>query len=128
MPQNVKHTAIDEIHWVNAAEAFLATRILHSTHALYMGGTSGAAFLVGRWWAQQHPDAMVVALLPDEGYRYQDTIYNAHWLRQNHVLLEQLPPDPGLVSHPGEVGDNWSYMRWQRRTYEQVLHHPFLVK
>jgi cysteine synthase len=64
MLKNVHHTVFDEIHWVNAAEAFLATRILYRTHALYMGGTSGAAFLVGRWWARQHPDATVVALLP----------------------------------------------------------------
>ncbi|MBV8693954.1 MAG: cysteine synthase family protein [Chloroflexi bacterium] len=126
MPKNVAHMAFDEIHWVNAAEAFLATRILHRTHALYMGGTSGAAFLVSRWWAQQHPNATVVALLPDEGYRYQDTIYNDDWLRQHNALLTQLPEQPCLVSHPHEVNENWSYMLWKRRTYEQVLHYPFL--
>jgi len=125
MPKNLDHSVFDEIHWVSAAEAFKATRLLHRQHALFMGGTSGAAYLVARWWAQQNPNATVVAILPDEGYRYQDTIYNDQWLRDQGAWLDQLPTEPKLVSYPIEVQSSWSRIRWQRRTYFQVLGHPF---
>ena len=121
MPENVVHTTFDEIHWVSAAEAFLATRVLHRTHALFMGGTSGAAFIAARWWAAEHPDAKVVVIFPDEGYRYQSSIYNDAWLQQNGVWLESLPDEPRLSAHPMEAGPRWSRLLWNRRTYEEVM-------
>ena len=125
MPENLDHKAFDEVHWVSAAEGFAATRQLHAGHALYMGPTSGAAYLVAQWWAKQHPDATVVVTLPDEGYRYQDTVYDDAWLRANDAWLPKLPPRPHLVDHPLEAGDEWTCMRWNRRPYEQVLGSPF---
>jgi S-sulfo-L-cysteine synthase (3-phospho-L-serine-dependent) len=127
MPSNVNHKVFDEVHWVTAAEAFLATRVLHRSTALFMGGTSGAAYLVGRWQARRHPDARVVILLPDEGYRYQDTIYNDDWLKENNVWLAELPDDPTLVGHPLEVTDGWSQMFWGRRSYDELMN-PVAVK
>lgn len=121
MPTNLDHSIFDEVHWVSAAEAFLATRILHRVHGLYMGGTSGAAYLVARWWAQQHPDARVVVLFPDEGYRYQETIYNDEWLHRQGIWLSELPVEPQSVAHPADAGPQWSSIQWNRRTYEQVL-------
>jgi cysteine synthase A len=76
MPPNVDHAAFDWVHWVGAPAAFRATRQLHRDHALYMGPTSGAAYLVADWWARQHPDSLTAVLLPDEGHRYQDTVYD----------------------------------------------------
>ena len=127
MPNNVDHTAFDEVHWVSAAEAFLATRLLHRTKTLYMGGTSGAAYMVARWWADQHPDARVVVLLPDEGYRYQDSIYNDEWLRANGLLAPSLPIEPQLISEPGQACSDWSCIMWRRRKYEEVVGAPFAV-
>lgn len=121
MPANLDHTCFDEVHWVSAPEAFLATRRLHQIHALYRGPTSGAAFLAARWWAQQHPDARVVVFLPDEGYRYQDTVHDDAWLRARSALLPRLPEVPALVTHPKEAGPGWSRMSWGRRTYEEVM-------
>jgi cysteine synthase len=125
MPQNLDHTAFDEIHWVTGPEAFLATRQLHRSHALFAGPTSGAAYMVARWLAQEHPGARVAALFPDEGYRYQDTVYDDAWLRSNGALLERLPRGPASCVHPGEVEGRWSRLDWRRRTYEQVLGGPF---
>ncbi len=121
LPENVRHTVFDEVHWVGAAEAFRATHELHTSRAMFMGGTSGAAYLVASWWARDHPDATVVCLLPDEGYRYQDTVYNTRWLNENHLLLETLPLQPTLVEHPDEVADSWSCVLWGRRTRDAVL-------
>lgn len=125
MPGNLDHHSFDEVHWVSAAEAFRSTRSLHSQHALYMGATSGAAFLVARWWARQHPDATVVALLPDEGYRYQSTVYDDAWLRCQRVWLHRLPQEPRLVARPADAEQHWSRIPWNRRSYEEVVGHPF---
>lgn len=121
MPANLDHTVFDEVHWVSAAEAFHATRILHRDKALFMGGTSGAAYMVASWWARHHPDAKVVVVLPDEGYRYQSTIYDEQWLRRNGLLLSGLPPEPNLVAHPRRAERCWSRFGWNRRSYERIL-------
>jgi cysteine synthase A len=121
MPRNVDHSVFDEIHWVDAAAGFAATRALHKQHALYMGPTSGTAYLVARWWARQNPEATVVVVLPDEGYRYQDTVYDDKWLHEQNLWLTDLPESPVRVTHPLEAGTEWTYMDWNRRTYEQVL-------
>jgi S-sulfo-L-cysteine synthase (3-phospho-L-serine-dependent) len=116
------------VHWVSAAEAFHSTNLLFRTHGLFMGGTSGAAYLVADWWAQQNPDTTVVCILPDKGYRYKESIYNDQWLRDTEVWLDRLPAEPCLVSAPSEavVNKNWCRMLWERRSYEQVIGHPFL--
>lgn len=122
MPPNLDHTVFDEVHWVTAAEAFRATRELHRARALFMGGTSGAAYLAARWLARGRPEENVVVLLPDEGYRYQETIYKDEWLRENDVWLTELPGEPEPVGHPAEVSaGRWSRMEWRRRSYGEVM-------
>jgi S-sulfo-L-cysteine synthase (3-phospho-L-serine-dependent) len=121
MPQNLDHTVFDEVHWVMAAEAFAATRELHRRHALYLGPTSGAAYLVAQWWARQNPSETVVCLFPDEGYRYQDTVYDDAWLRANNAWLPSLPDAPRQVARPQEICAEWSWMHWNRATYKQVM-------
>ena len=128
LPSNLDHSIFDEVHWVSAAEAFHATRRLHKQHALFQGGTSGAAYMVADWWARHNPGAKVVALLPDEGYRYQETIYNDDWLRANNLWLTTLPSEPRLVNSPEDAGPKWSRMFWNRRTYEQAMGRSFETK
>jgi S-sulfo-L-cysteine synthase (3-phospho-L-serine-dependent) len=123
MPPNVDHTAFEWVHWVGAAEAFRATRELHREHALFMGPTSGAAYLVADWWAREHPDAVAAVILPDEGYRYQDTVYDDDWLDAKGVRLERLPQAPVEWSHPRD-GDGWSCLHWRRRSFAQVVGFP----
>ncbi len=127
MPANVNHSAFDEVHWVSAEEGFAATRALHRQHALYMGPTSGAAYLVAQWWAETHPSKNVVALFPDEGYRYQNTSYDDEWLRTNNVWRSGMPSGPKRIDHPLEANGEWCCMNWNRRTYEQVMGRPFQV-
>jgi cysteine synthase len=116
MPPNVDHTAFDWVHWVGAAEAFSATRQLHRDHALFMGPTSGAAYLVADWWARRHPDALTAVVLPDEGHRYQDTVYDDAWLASRGLTLAALPADPMEWSRISDGDDRWSCYRWRRRT------------
>ncbi|WP_406320100.1 pyridoxal-phosphate dependent enzyme [Streptomyces sp. NBC_01637] len=124
VPPNVRHAAYDEVHWTGPAEVFQATRELHARHALYMGPTSGAAYLVARWYAERHPDAQVVALLPDEGHRYQDTVYQDDWLASQGFLDKPYATEPRSVTHPGAALGGWARMDWRRRTLEDALHTP----
>ncbi|MFF5205891.1 cysteine synthase family protein [Streptosporangium sp. NPDC000396] len=121
LPANVQHTAYDEVHWVNAGETFHATRRLLAEKCLFMGPTSGAAYLVAKSWAAEHPDAKVVVMLPDEGNRYQENVYSDEWLRDNGINLA-VPAEPVPVNHPRDVGTTWSRMAWQRRELHEVLH------
>jgi cysteine synthase len=126
MPRNLDHACFDEVHWVTAGDAFRATRELHRDHALFMGATSGAAFHAARWWGRANPGRTVVAVLPDEGYRYQDTVYNDMWLHQQGLLHHRSAAEPELVQHPRDGGDGWTRMLWGRRSYEEVMGGPFV--
>lgn len=125
MPPNLDHTIFDEVHWVSAAAAFRATREIHRKHALFVGPTSGATFLAADWWASRNPDSITVALLPDEGYRYIDTVYQDSWLTENGLDLSKLPDEPQLVSYPHEAKPEWANIMWNRRTYKEVLGNKF---
>jgi cysteine synthase len=124
LPPNVDHSAFDWVHWVDAAEAFRATRQLHQDHALFMGPTSGAAYLVADWWARQHPESVAAVILPDEGHRYQDTVYHDAWLEANGACLERIPRAPVEWSGPRATGKGWSCLRWGRRSYAEVMGLP----
>jgi cysteine synthase A len=121
MPPNLDHSAFDEVHWVSDREGFAATRALHRRHALYMGPTSGAAWMVASWKARAEPDRRVVVLLPDEGHRYQDTVYDDAWLRRQGLGLRRLPNRPVEVDAPDDGGPEWSWLRWDRRRFEAVV-------
>jgi cysteine synthase A len=121
MPANLDHRIFDYVHWCAAPAAYRATRELHQRHALFMGPTSGAAYMVGRWWAQKNPDAVTVVMLPDEGHRYQDTVYNDEWLASNGHRDQPAPSEPASVDRPWHVAAAWTAFRWGRRPYADVM-------
>jgi cysteine synthase len=119
-PGNVRYTAYDEVHWVTAAEAFRGTHALYRDHALFMGPTSGASYLAGAWWAHHHPDHKVLMILPDEGHRYQRTVYSKEWLSSQGIDMTETTGEPVLVTHPRDTPLRWSRLVWGRRSYEEV--------
>lgn len=121
LPTNLNHRLFDLVHWVAAPEAFRATRQLHYQTALFCGGTSGAAWMVAAHLARENPRATVVCLFPDDGFRYADTIYNDDYLTAHGLYLDVLPSAPREVEHPVDAGPSWSWIRWDRRSYEDVL-------
>ena len=120
-PKNLDHTVFDEVHWVTAAEAFLATRLLHRKTALFCGPTSGAAWMVASLWARQHASSKVVCIFPDDGYRYVDTVYDDSYLASNDLYLQTLPTAPLEVDDPLAAGPVWSSMQWSRRSFDDVI-------
>lgn len=121
MPRNVDHRVFDQVHWCTAGEAYTATRELHRRTGLFMGPTSGAAYLVGRWWAARHPDGLGVVMMPDEGYRYQDTVYDDAWLAGRGCLGHVLPAEPAVTADPAGAGPTWTAFDWNRRDYDRVM-------
>lgn len=120
MPGNLDHQAFDEVHWVTAAEAYTATRLLHRTTGLFRGGTSGACWLVAQHWAARHPRARTLCLFADDGHRYVDSIYDDAYLAQERLWLDALPTAPVEVESPRDAGPRWTFMHWGRRPYEEV--------
>jgi cysteine synthase A len=120
VPANLDHTQFDEVHWVTPADAYAATRRLHRNHAVFMGPTSGASYLVGSWWAARNPDQVTVIVLPDEGYRYLDTVYDDAWLASNGWPVAEPAAGPMTVREPGPSGPGWSRLAWGRRSLDDV--------
>ncbi|OBQ86462.1 pyridoxal-phosphate dependent enzyme [Mesorhizobium sp. WSM3873] len=124
IPSNVDHRHFDEVHWLTPAEAFDATHRLHRDHGLFMGPTGGAAYRVANWWSQRNPGKKVVAIFPDEGHRYVETVYNEDWLASVSGWLQSMREEPVAVAAPTEELTGWSYFAWGRRTLDEVLSSP----
>jgi cysteine synthase A len=120
LPKNLDHTAFNEVHWVTAGEAYTATRLLHRQTSLFRGGTSGAAWMVARYWAEKHPRKKVVCLFPDDGTRYVHDIYSDDYMGRNGYWQE-LPTGPDFVSSPGQAVGRWTAMDWGRRHYAETV-------
>ncbi|MFC3965636.1 pyridoxal-phosphate dependent enzyme [Nocardia jiangsuensis] len=120
LPPNLDHTAFDEIHWCTEGEAYASTRRLHRRHAVFQGPTSGAAFRVAEHVAAREPEAKVVVMLPDQGYRYQATVYNDEWLAQRGHSPNPVSTPPVELTHPAIEPRRWSYFAWRRRTFQEV--------
>jgi len=120
-PGNLDHQVVDEVHWCAAGPAYAATRELHRRHALFQGPTSGAAYLVARWWAAANPAALTVVMLPDEGHRYLDTVYDDGWLADR---AGPVPAAPVPVATPAATAGPWTTYRWARRAYDEVVGVP----
>jgi len=120
LPSNLDHRVFDSVHWCSASAAYAATRELHRRHALFMGPTSGASYLVARWWAQANPGALTVAMMPDEGHRYQDTVFDDAWLAAAGHRGDA-PAEPTPVDEPSRLGGGWTTFDWSHRYYDEVM-------
>ncbi|MFP4896987.1 pyridoxal-phosphate dependent enzyme [Paraburkholderia sp. EG304] len=131
VPSNVDHTQFDEIHWLTPVEVFHATHRLHRHHGLFMGPTSGAAYKVADWWSRKNPGKKVVAIFPDEGHRYVETVYDENWLSSVPGWAASVPREPMVVETPTQEMTVWSTYAWRRRTLDQVLssliHEPPMI-
>jgi cysteine synthase len=120
VPGNLDHATFDDVHWVSAAEAFTATRMLYRNTTLFQGPTSGASWLVGQWYARKYPDARVLCIFPDSGERYLDTVYDDTYLNEHGVRIDQRLPEPVNITRPTDGSHSWSKMAWNRRTLSEV--------
>jgi cysteine synthase A len=120
LPGNLDHSAFDWVHWLSANEGFhAASRLLHET-TLKRGPTSAAAYLVAKWYAEHFPDKLVVAVFPDDGSRYEHTVFDPLWMETNGYRADRLVEAPTIVERPLQAKGGWAMMSWRRRTLAEV--------
>ncbi|NUC73264.1 cysteine synthase A [Haloterrigena sp. SYSU A558-1] len=73
VPDILRTELIDEVRAVEAADAKEASRKLGRTEGLLVGISAGAALSAAAEYASEHPDELVVTVLPDTGERYLST-------------------------------------------------------
>jgi len=75
----------DDLHALEVIEerdTIQMCRYMARENGLLFGGSTGTVLAgVMAWKDRIHPDATVVAISPDAGERYLDTIYNDDWVR-----------------------------------------------
>ena len=119
-PQNLIHEYYDQVHWLNAECAYKSTRALHSSKAIFSGPTTGAAYHVAQWIAENNQNEKVIFISPDTGSRYTSTVYNDNWLKENNMDISK-NSKPMCIQSLAEANEPWSYINWDRRSYDAVI-------
>jgi len=87
-----------------------------------MGPTSGAAALVAHWVATTLPDAQVAVIMPDEGHRHAETVYNDEWLSALPGWPCKEPSEPRTLTTIAPAAETqWTRFLWLRRSLDDVL-------
>jgi len=89
IPSIYDFSVIDDMVKVTDKESFLMARRLVREEGLFCGGSSGSAVEGALKYAldqQLGPDALVVVLLPDSGYRNLGKVFDDEWMRENRFL------------------------------------------
>ncbi|RAL21398.1 PLP-dependent cysteine synthase family protein [Thermoflavimicrobium daqui] len=109
--QNVDFSVIDYVHWLNDEEAFASTLQLARNEHIFAGNSSGSVYMVACWLASQvSQDCHIVAIFPDRGDRYTDTIYNHQYREQKGLEELSIPKEPQYVDL-NSVVTSWSYAK-----------------
>jgi cysteine synthase A len=76
---------------VTDLECVIGCRLLARREAILVGGSSGAVIMAINQLRPAIPDgATCVAILPDRGERYLDTIYSDSWVEEHFGSLSPL--------------------------------------
>lgn len=124
LPGNLLHEAFDEIHWLGANEAYQAAHRLHRETSLKRGPTSGAAYLVAKWYAERFSQSKVLAVFPDDSNRYEHNVYDPVWMQEHNYRAELAAVEPTLVHYPLRANGGWCRFEWNRRSLTEVLESP----
>ncbi|MER6546715.1 pyridoxal-phosphate dependent enzyme [Streptomyces sp. NPDC001250] len=108
IPGNLDYSEIDEIHWLNDREAFVATRDLARAEGIFAGNSSGSVYQVLKYLAATvAPGTRVVGIFPDRGDRYVDAIYDDGYWQQAGLAELPLRTEPLQVSYGTQVS-SWA--------------------
>lgn len=78
---------VDNHEKVNDYNAFKTTRDLATKEGLLLGGSSGAVVYAAIKIADQLEESGgVLAVCPDNGTKYLDTIFNDEWLKEHNLF------------------------------------------
>jgi N-(2-amino-2-carboxyethyl)-L-glutamate synthase len=94
-PPLCESLAIDECVHVTDADCVAGCRRLVSREAILAGGSSGGVLAAVEKLQERIPDgATCVAILPDRGERYLDTLFDDDWVREHVGDIEHLWREP----------------------------------
>lgn len=111
-PENFDASVIDHAYWCGDEEAFNTCHLLARCEGMLLGGSSGAAVFIALRVAELLGEGSnVVAVSPDGGDRYLDTIYDDTWWEAKRLpryasveeLRDRFPkyqPVPGSTLRP----------------------------
>lgn len=108
IPPLCKEELVDAVVRVSAADCIVGCRRLMRDEAILAGGSSGGVITaVERWRNRIPPGANCVAILPDRGERYLDTVYSDEWVLEKVGNIFHLWQDEGFGLPPTEVNEPW---------------------
>jgi N-(2-amino-2-carboxyethyl)-L-glutamate synthase len=83
-PAQLDESFVDEVVLVEEADTIRTCRRL-AKHGFLFGGSTGTVVFAAINWLKQHnaTDVTAVAIAPDLGERYVDTIYNNEWVQEH---------------------------------------------
>lgn len=82
MPPLFRADNLHALEVIEERDTIQMCRYMARENGLLFGGSTGTVLAgVMAWKDRIHPDATVVAISPDAGERYLDTIYNDEWVR-----------------------------------------------
>lgn len=106
---NIDYSVIDEVHWLSDGEAFGGCRELARREGIFAGGSSGAVYIVASWIVEEVGEGgQVVAILPDRGDRYADTIFSDSFLAQHGLLGCSAAWKPTTIRYGVDIAERWS--------------------
>jgi len=109
VPANVDPTVIDEVHWLSDGEAFGWTLELARREKIFAGNSSGSVYAVACWLSPQLPEsAKIVAILPDRGDRYFNTIYSEEYRVRKGFDVRSIARTPQEITY-GTPVTSWSF-------------------
>lgn len=82
-PETYDPSLVERYEMVDDAEAFAMTRRLAVEEGILVGGSCGMAVVGALRVAAEHPDRLVVVILPDSGRSYLSKIFNDEWMADN---------------------------------------------
>lgn len=82
-PETYDPSLVERYEMVDDAEAFAMTRRLAIEEGILVGGSCGMAVVGALRVAVEHPDRLVVVILPDSGRSYLSKIFNDEWMADN---------------------------------------------
>ncbi|MDT9002104.1 2,3-diaminopropionate biosynthesis protein SbnA [Paucibacter sp. APW11] len=92
-PEIFNPAGLHALELVAEADAIAMCRYLARSNGILAGGSTGTVLAaVYRWRDRMPEDACVVAISPDLGERYLDSVYDDAWVRERFGLIPELQP------------------------------------
>ena len=92
VPKILQQALIDEVVMVSEVASIRACHELLEKHSFFVGGSSGSVLAaIKKFFSENQINrpVNVVALFPDRGERYYETIYNKNWCEKITALYEK---------------------------------------